>query len=349
MDITTFDGAFDKRPSNYDLTFDELAQMYEFASKQTVHRGDKLSRLAFILGKCEGYRANANIRHLSAFAADIDTPPDDPRYLTFDETCEMLSGYAYIAHSTTTNCDDHHRFRLIFPLPQPVPASAWLRVWQHVNQRLDGKIDPATKDPARLSFAPACWTAEKYHDSSKGQVTLNRPFNAFRANLRGEFFVDAATVKKLTAEALVMTGIMCAPTMNVSARIGTMSAAIPDTAAKSAAADAPSRLTGIQMDRLAKGYPDDWPGWAIYSSLISSPAAKLVPLASLAASSGSRDYRFMLSIACRSVENGFPISHDALLKLAEQFSQHYLKRSNDRLSGQAMNALSYVYHQHYGA
>ncbi len=95
-----------------------------------------------------------------------------------EEAAVVYQNFDHIGHSSWSHAEDHHKFRLILPLAQPVPGPEWPRAWQWViadwqarAPETAGRPDPACKDASRLYFLPAIrpgapresWVHEGYY------------------------------------------------------------------------------------------------------------------------------------------------------------------------------------------
>lgn len=329
MKITIFDGVNDTRPSIFEASWPELCEVFsEMSEDVTCHRSDKLNHKAMIPGLCVGRRANDNVEFLSALSADFDTYPDDPRYVGFHGFCDKLAreGFAFFAFTTTKNCKAHNRFRVVLPFAGEVPQELCRSAWQTCNEKFGSAIDPATKDPARLSFLPCAWTGNPFHDSTHGQMTLDEPFNAYRMKAKGNPILSAAEIAALAPmPGSVRSAPMVSPAI---VRVGV--------------SHSPA-FGGADWDAFAHGHKPDSPVWSLVRSIERSPYLSIRKLEKLAANPGARDYRFLLATLYRAASQKTPINIDVLVELAEQFSRNYLMRPPpDDLRRQAQNAFEFV-------
>lgn len=342
MNITYFPNAKDTKASPHTGDWQDIVAFMREAFDIERHRNDKLNAPAIIAGRCEGRRANANVRHLSFLAADFDIGPDDPRYLPFDAMCDRLDGQglAYAAYTTTANDRPHNRYRLIMPLGRDVMPGDWLAVWEACNARFDGAVDKATKDPARLSFLPATWLGNPYFDKGKNkQVTLTDPFNAIRMRIEGEPVLSAAEID--------------AATLNSVFRFGDTAEASCPANHKTSPAPAgreihytylPSKLTADERDALSRGARQDAPCWSFIGKLETSPLVTRWMRDVLPHEAGSRDYRFLRYAARNAVKHSIPITVPTLCDLASEWSRSCLLREPPgSLAREAENALAWAF------
>jgi RNA polymerase subunit RPABC4/transcription elongation factor Spt4 len=96
-----------------------------------------------------GYRKKLNVTKLHLFVADVDDGSD------YFVTCDRLkrADWLFFAHCTWSWSDRLHKFRVVLPLEQPIPAEHWHICWQMGAdwfKRVTGAtLDPATKDASR--------------------------------------------------------------------------------------------------------------------------------------------------------------------------------------------------------
>ena len=330
MNLTYFPNAHDTTALPADLDWSEFAGFLREAFDIERHRADKLDCPAFISGLCEGKRSNSNIRHLSFLAGDFDIAPDDRRYMTFHDRCDWLDdyGYLYVAYTTTTNTDGHNRYRIISPLGCDVPATHWLAVWSSCNDVFGGCLDPATKDPARLSFLPAQWHGNNYWDAGKrARITLTGAVNAFRTSPSG---ASRPILTSLEIEDVIAT---FQPQAKVRCRLSIE----PSTSYQA------SRLTADEIESLAHGHGADSRVWSFIGKLSSSPLVSRWLRESLPTEAGSRDHRFCLYAAQNAIRDNIPITPAILAALASEWSQVHLHRPAPAdIERQAENALAWA-------
>ncbi len=103
----------------------------------------------------ESKRGAAGVELVTCFVADIDdgaSPSDWMNVWTQDD-----GPLRWVMHSSFSSRLDAPRWRVVFPLSRAVPASEWPAVWRKLNWTLlGGHCDPATKDPSRIYYWPAC-------------------------------------------------------------------------------------------------------------------------------------------------------------------------------------------------
>ena len=100
----------------------------------------------------EGTRSSKNAQFISCLVYDLDDG------LTPFDTWRLFSDWALIAHTSFSHKPQYHKYRIILPLQDLVPANEWtraskwgLQLWNKVVGR--GEPDPkALKDRARIYF-----------------------------------------------------------------------------------------------------------------------------------------------------------------------------------------------------
>ncbi len=106
-------------------------------------------------------RKKVRVASISALVLDFD---DGTR---MEDAVVVYQDFDHIGHTSWSHTEDHHRFRIVLPLAEPVPGPEWarawrwvLRDWQERSPRQDagalvGRPDTACKDASRLYFLPA--------------------------------------------------------------------------------------------------------------------------------------------------------------------------------------------------
>jgi P4 family phage/plasmid primase-like protien len=171
--LSTFKTSKDNQPRSLALSIDDLR------THLTKHKTrDKKDGTAFspVLYKQGNTRGNEGVIEVSCFILDIDdgTTPEQLEHL--------WGGLDYILYTSFSHTNEKPKYRVVFPLAKPVPASEWRGVWFRLSHALaDGHTDPATKDPARLYFLPSCTfdkQSEAFANFQRGD--LLDPFDMMR-------------------------------------------------------------------------------------------------------------------------------------------------------------------------
>jgi hypothetical protein len=110
---------------------------------------DKASRGGFVLAQLfGGIRRSAHVEHVSALGLDYDHGDIQP-----ETAHEMLGRYRNVVYTTASHTRAAPRWRAILTLSRPMTRDEHAIVWSH-SARFFGAVDPATKDAARLWYAP---------------------------------------------------------------------------------------------------------------------------------------------------------------------------------------------------
>jgi hypothetical protein len=127
------------------LGLDELVKLLNrFEVLQDKRRGRCWSPTAYVAGYTS--RGNAGVEAVSCLVFDLDRVPPDPK---------RLERVYWIGHTTWSHTLQAPRWRVVIPLAQPVPASAWSDVWRRARAALCPEADPACKDPSRAYWLPS--------------------------------------------------------------------------------------------------------------------------------------------------------------------------------------------------
>lgn len=101
-------------------------------------------------------RGALGVELVTCFVADIDdgaSPADWMQHWVSADGQPLR----WAMHSSFSSRTDAPRWRVVFPLSRAVPTSEWPAVWRKLNYTLlGGHCDPATKDPSRIYYWPAC-------------------------------------------------------------------------------------------------------------------------------------------------------------------------------------------------
>lgn len=97
------------------------------------------------------HRSLVNVESVSMLVLDFDNGVDPE---VFRKQWEDLD---YWIHSTYSHAEGFAKWRALFPLVDPVPASQWPQVYHKLAIGLGrGNTDPHCSDSSRLYFLPAC-------------------------------------------------------------------------------------------------------------------------------------------------------------------------------------------------
>lgn len=99
-------------------------------------------------------RANANVICWAGWAAiDVDNHVFEGNLK--DELYSRFGSWHYVCYSTASSTVAQPKFRLVFPLTEPVPASKIKHFWYALNAEFGSIGDGQTKDLSRMYYVPA--------------------------------------------------------------------------------------------------------------------------------------------------------------------------------------------------
>lgn len=157
FDVASFKSLYKPEATFEKLTFEQLC------ARLTTHdiRQNKDGELFSLAIYKDGTktRANENVSHLCALIADCD---ESHTWEHIKTKCERL-GYFAIAYSSHRNgieategaAAPGQRYRVVFPLKNPVPVEQWPDVWERFNILFNGELDAACKDASRAYYLPS--------------------------------------------------------------------------------------------------------------------------------------------------------------------------------------------------
>ena len=157
ISITIFDNLYDNKTDKQILLtsvkrFESF--LYKMSEMEYESKGDAslMSPASFLE---DTTRANDNVVKWSGWAAiDIDD------YIT-DNVKEDLQKkygkYHYICYSTASSTKEHPKFRLVFPLTDPVVKDKVKHFWFALNKELNDIGDAQTKDLSRMYYVPGTY------------------------------------------------------------------------------------------------------------------------------------------------------------------------------------------------
>lgn len=140
-------------PYFLDLSFDKLAEI--LTRPRDGIKTDKTCTIpAWSPASFRGGLCSENVTHISCMVYDIDDG------LRFEEH-SSFHHWQYIAYTSPSNTWAHHKWRLVIPFEEPIPAQYWPWVWKHMirefqkytNSLLNGgNVDMVCSDPRRFYF-----------------------------------------------------------------------------------------------------------------------------------------------------------------------------------------------------
>jgi len=99
----------------------------------------------------EAGRSQANMDMAYLLVLDIDTG------MLLADVKSRIAGLEAVIHSSYSHTPEKPKWRVVLPLAAPIPAAQIGRVFDHFQEKFDGKLDASCgHDPARLYYLPAC-------------------------------------------------------------------------------------------------------------------------------------------------------------------------------------------------
>ena len=157
--ISFFKNKSDNKPTLRQLSFDDLCEM---AAKPTIRAG-KDGKLFAPATFEPAVRKKENAKEMSFVGFDFDSTT------TFEHGVARAVGlgHQFVAYTTYSHLrvtDDHpepgERFRIIFPLLEPIPADLYPALWKQINNQFEELPDPAAKSKAQMFYTPAKASAD---------------------------------------------------------------------------------------------------------------------------------------------------------------------------------------------
>lgn len=141
--ISTFQSKFDRTPDPAEVDLRTLARALMMPSQPyPVRIKDALplwSPTSFA-----GTRSGANAISISCLVYDLDDGTDWGHRFSF-------SNYHYIAHTSHSHSAEVHKWRIVLPLEEPVPATDWKRAAQAAKQLWDRTVGEGEPDSNALT------------------------------------------------------------------------------------------------------------------------------------------------------------------------------------------------------
>lgn len=115
-------------------------------------------------------RSNDAVIEWSGWAAlDIDNHQFEGNLE--QELKQKFGEYYYVCYSTSSSKSDYPKFRLVFPLTQPVVKEKIKHFWFALNKEFDDLGDGQTKDLSRMYYVPAKYpNANNFIFTNIGQI-----------------------------------------------------------------------------------------------------------------------------------------------------------------------------------
>jgi len=142
--ISLFNGKTDNVPVSAERTWSEICRKIPRPPMRAEKDGALWSPAVFDPPR----RLLKNVREVSSLVLDYDCGAD------FDQDLQPWRAYTFAAHTTFNHTEGAHRFRVIIPLSEPIPATDFPRLWKWAARVSGGKIDSAASDASRMFYVP---------------------------------------------------------------------------------------------------------------------------------------------------------------------------------------------------
>ncbi|QJR03503.1 hypothetical protein HH800_15745 [Sphingobium yanoikuyae] len=151
------------RPYRAECSWSEFVEMLRAASEIETDRCNKVSTYSISMAEFEPDKNRGNNFALGADWIGIDIDNKEglvPDPWTFDSLAAWLDeqGVTHVIYTTSSSREGRECMRLLMPLSERVGPLEWTGFWLGCNEWLRGKMDPQTKDIARLLFEPRKWS-----------------------------------------------------------------------------------------------------------------------------------------------------------------------------------------------
>jgi len=177
MQLTIFKNIFDNK-THKTMLFEDFQGLedllYSLHKKRTrkTPKGEKPSKGDAPLISPASYeegttRANRNVMEWCSWAA-LDV---DDYECSYDELIAGIQDNYYVCYSTASSTKEHPKFRLVFPLTEPVHRDDISHFWFALNQEYLGEGDESTKDLSRMYYIPGQYPdAYNFIFTNKGPI-----------------------------------------------------------------------------------------------------------------------------------------------------------------------------------
>jgi len=163
-----FNSAKDNDPKGKSGTFQAFLSDFSGSSHILSKDGPAFSPVKY---KDDTTRKKNNVEEVSMLVYDVDDAPWD-----FEKMVEKLE-FFYFLSTTWNHGVENAKFRLIFPMDQPLMSESFHENWQKMAKYIRTKcpgfeIDKACKDPSRLFFSARGENPEAIFDGPR-QIQAN--------------------------------------------------------------------------------------------------------------------------------------------------------------------------------
>jgi len=146
--VAFFNNKLDNQPRQQHAPWDKLSDLLMRHKERGQKDGPLWSPTLYQPGTT---RAKANVVSVSCLVLDFDNGDGPERF------SRSWDGLTCVMHSTYQHSAEAQRWRVVFPLLQPVAATEWPDAWDRLVRRFGGNsVDASCKDASRIYYLPAC-------------------------------------------------------------------------------------------------------------------------------------------------------------------------------------------------
>ena len=155
ISLTLFKNIFDNKTNKrIDAPdFDAFESVLYDLSKKPFDGKDKAMLMSPAIYEHNTTRKNDNVIEWAGWCA-VDVDDYVPNGDLKDDLVERFSAYRFVCYSTASSTTDKPKFRLVFPLNEPVPNDRIRQFWFALQTELGDLGDKQTKDLSRMYYIP---------------------------------------------------------------------------------------------------------------------------------------------------------------------------------------------------
>jgi len=155
ISLTLFKNIFDNKTNKrIDAPdFDAFESVLYDLSKKPFDGKDKAMLMSPAIYEHNTTRKNDNVIEWAGWCA-VDVDDYVPNGDLKDDLVERFSAYRFVCYSTASSTTDKPKFRLVFPLDEPVPNDRIRQFWFALQTELGDLGDKQTKDLSRMYYIP---------------------------------------------------------------------------------------------------------------------------------------------------------------------------------------------------
>ncbi|MGI8838909.1 MAG: DUF3987 domain-containing protein [Pyrinomonadaceae bacterium] len=114
-----------------------------------------------------------NVQQVCALVMDFDHEAE------FQRELQPWRAQSFVAHTTFSHTPAAHRFRVIVPLKESIPAADFPQLWKWASSVSKGKIDAAASDASRMYYVPGRRSEndEYLFEANEGEILDWRKLN----------------------------------------------------------------------------------------------------------------------------------------------------------------------------